>query len=293
MTCVPSRGRSLPQRSRLWKVLRLVHAALATVGFLVSPNAQAQSAEGHWAFALTPYLWLPNVNGTLRYSVPPGAAGSPDVLTGPNNYLENLQSVLMISGEARKDLWSITADVIYLDFADQASSVKAVNFGGSTVGTNLNANTSSSFRGWLATFDGGYTAVQTPRLTLDALGGVRYLGIGASTDWQLTATVTGPGAGQVFPASGRISQHADLWDAIVGVRGRVRLGQGSWGIPYYVDVGTGSSRITWQGLLGIAYGFSWGDTTLAYRHLAYDQGSNKLFQDFRFSGAALGVTFRF
>lgn len=288
----PRLSRSLPQCSRLWKVPQLVRAALTAVGFLVGSNAQAQSAEDHWTFALTPYLWLPNVNGTLKYRVPPGAAGSPEVLTGPNNYLENLQSVLMISGEARKDKWSIMADVIYLDFVDQASTVKAVNFGGSIISTNLSSNTTSSLKGWLGTLAGGYTAAQTPALTLDVLGGVRYLGIEASTDWQLTATVTGPGAGQVFPASGSISQRADLWDAIVGVRGRVRL-QGNWAIPYYLDVGTGSSDLTWQGLLGIGYGFSWGDATLAYRHLAYDQGSNKLFQDFRFSGTALGVTFRF
>jgi hypothetical protein len=293
MTPGLSHGSSLPQRSRLWKVPQLVRAALAAVGLLVGSNAEAQSAEDHWTFALTPYLWLPNVNGTLKYSVPPGAAGSPEVLTGPNNYLENLQSVLMISGEARKDKWSIMADVIYLDFADQASTVKAVNFGGSLVSTNLNASTSSSLKGWLASLAGGYTAAQTPMLTLDLLAGVRYLQIEASTDWQLTATVTGPGAGQVFPASGSISQRADLWDAIVGVRGRVRVGQGKWAIPYYLDVGTGSSALTWQGLLGIAYGFGWGDMTLAYRHLAYDQGSNKLFQDFRFNGTAVGVTFRF
>jgi hypothetical protein len=293
MTAGTSHRRSPPQSSRLWRVPQLARAALVAVGFLVSSSAQAQSAEDHWTFALTPYLWLPNVNGTLKYDVPPGAAGSPEASTGPNNYLENLQSVLMISGEARKDKWSIMADVIYLDFADQASNVKAVNFGGSTVSTNLNANTSSSFKGGLATLAGGYTVVETPVLTLDVLGGVRYLQIRASTDWQLTATVTGPGAGQVFPASGSISQRADLWDAIVGVRGRVRLGQGKWAIPYYLDVGTGSSDLTWQGLLGIAYGFGWGDATLAYRHLAYDQGSNKLFQDFRFSGPALGATFRF
>jgi len=271
----------------------MVGVGLAMVGLLWSANARAQFAEDHWTFALTPYLWLPNVNGTLNYSVPPGGAGSPEVRTGPNNYLENLQGVLMIVGEARKERWSIGADLIYLDFANQTSSVKAVNFGGSIVGTNLNASTSSSLKGWLWTLAGGYAAVQTPRATLDVIGGVRYLGIEASTNWQLTASVAGPGGGQVFPASGSISERSDLWDAIVGVRGRVQLGEGNWFMPYYLDVGTGSSNLTWQGLLGITYAFKWGDALLAYRQLFYDQAGNKLLQDFRFSGPALGVTFRF
>jgi len=271
----------------------MVGAALTGLALLSGPSAQAQSAEDRWFFTLTPYLWLPNVNGTLKYSVPPGAAGSPEVRAGPNNYLENLQSVLMISGEARKERWSIMADAIYLDFADQASTVRAVNFGGPVTSTSTNSNTNSSLKGSLWTLAGGYAAVQTPRATLNVLAGARYLGIEASTHWQLTATVSGPGAGQVFPASGSISQRADLWDGIVGVRGQVRFGEGNWFMPYYLDVGAGSSDLTWQGLLGIAYRFGWGDATLAYRHLAYDQGGNKLFQDFRFSGTALGVTFRF
>jgi len=266
-------------------------AALALLG--AAPGAHAQAGEEHWTFAVTPYVWLPNINGTFRYSVPPGATGSPDVSTGPNNYLQNLQHVLMLAGEARKEMWSIHADVIYLDFADQASSVKSVNFGGPVVGTSLNSSTNSSLKGFLGTLAGAYAFVETPRVTLEAVGGVRYLSVRASTDWQLSAAVNGPGPGQVFPASGSISQRADLWDAIVGVRGQVRLGESHWSIPYYVDAGTGSSRITWQALVGVTYAFSWGDAVLAYRTLSYDQSDDKLFQDFRFGGPTIGATFRF
>jgi hypothetical protein len=273
------------------RALGAAGAALVLLG--TSPGAYAQAREDHWTFALTPYVWLPNINGTLKYSVPPGATGSPDVSTGPNNYLQNLQHVLMLAGEARREKWSIHADAIYLDFADQASSVKSVNFGGPIVGTNLNSSTSSSLKGFLWSLDGAYAFVETPRLTLEALGGVRYLSIRASTDWQLSATVGGPGAGQVFPASGNISQRADLWDAIVGVRGQVRSDGGHWTIPYYLDAGTGSSRITWQALVGVAYAFGWGDVVLAYRTLSYDQSDDKLLQNFRFSGPAIGATFRF
>ena len=84
----------------------------------------------------------------------------------------------------------------------------------------------------------------------------------------------------------------DLWDGIVGLKGRVWLGRSNWSIPYYFDVGTGSSELTWQGLLGVAYSWEVIGVTLAYRHLYYDQKNDKLIQDMRFSGPALGVTFR-
>jgi hypothetical protein len=270
--------------------VRLLASLSFAAAIALAPTANAQD---RWTFAVTPYLWLPNVNGTLKYSLPPGGNGAPEVVVGPNDYLQNLQTVLMLAGEARKGKWSIVSDLIYLDFGSQESNVRAVNFGGSTVGTSLNADTKSSLDGLQWMLAGGYTAVQTPSLTLDILGGFRYLGIEASSHWQLTGTVTGPGGAQTFPASGSISKRTDLWDAIVGVRGRMQLGEGRWFMPYHLDVGTGSSSITWQGLLGIAYAFEWGDATLGYRHLYYDQSGDKLVQNFRFSGPSLGAAFRF
>jgi hypothetical protein len=266
---------------------------LIAVALLVLPLcAVAQEAE-HWTFTLTPYLWLPNVNGTLKYSPPPSGNGAPEVTTGPNNYLENLNAVFMLAGEARKGKWSILSDVIYLGFGSEDSTVKAVNFGGSVVSTSLNTGTKSSLTGWQWMLAGGYTVLQTPGATLDVIGGFRYLGIEARSDWQLSATVTGPGGAQTFPASGNISRRTDLWDGIIGVRGRVRLGEGAWFVPYHLDVGTGSSTFTWQGLVGIGYAFKWGDALFGYRRLYYDQSGDKLLQDFRFSGPTFGASFRF
>jgi len=259
---------------------------------MLSLPARAQEPPG-WTFAVTPYLWLPNVNGTLRYSPPPSGTGAPEVNTGPNNYLENLNGVLMLSGEARSGRWSILSDFIYLNFESQKSSVKAVDFGTSLVSTGLNASTSSSLKGVEWTLASGYTVVQTPGATLDLIGGLRYLGIEARTDWQLTGTVTGPGGAQTFPASGNASRRSDLWDGIIGMRGRVRFGESQWFMPYYLDVGTGSSTLTWQGFLGVAYAFKWNDAVFGYRRLYYDQSDSKLLQDFRFSGPSFGATFRF
>ena len=268
-------------------------AGLAAAISLMPLPLCAQQAPENWTFAVTPYLWLPNVDGTLKYTPPPGGSGGPGVGVGPNDYLENLSGALMLSGEARRGKWSIVSDLIYLNFSKEQSSVKSVDFGGSAVASTLDVGTKSSLKGLQWMLAGGYTALHTPRMTLDVLGGLRYLGIEARTDWQLAADVSGPGPGQTFPASGSISERNDLWDAIIGVRGRVRLGEGQWSMPYYVDVGTGSSTFTWQGFIAISYAFKWGDATLGYRHLYYDQSDDKLFQDFRFSGPTLGASFRF
>jgi len=278
------------KRDRLIIFAFAILAALTLCGPI---GAAAQTPGNQWEFSITPYLWLPNIDGTLKYSVPPGGGGSPEVEVGPYDYLEALRFAMMISGEVRKNRWSAFTDFIYLDFSSEKSAVKTVDFGGSLVRSSANVSTDSSLRGGAWTLGAGYAVLPGRPVDLDVFGGLRYFGIKASTDWQLTVAVTGPGGGQTFPRTGSISERVDLWDGIVGVKGRVWLGRSNWAIPYYLDAGTGSSRLTWQGMLGVAYSFKWGGVTLAYRHLYYDQKDDKLVQDMRFSGPALGVTFRF
>jgi hypothetical protein len=259
-------------------------ASLAGLALASLPAAAESAADDQWAFTVTPYLWLPNINGTLKFQLP-NLNASTGVETGPNDYLENLDFALMISGEARKGKWSVFTDVIYLDFSDENSRVRT--FDGAFVQPSIDVGTQSSLTGGVWTLVGGYAAVQEPKATLDVIGGFRYLDIEASADW----TLSGP-LGKL-PSSGSISQSEGLWDAIVGVRGQVKLGDGNWSMPYYADIGSGQSSLTWQAMAGVAYSWSWGDVGLVYRHLTYDMDDNKLLQDVEFSGPALGATFRF
>ncbi len=189
------------------KRARLIILGTLAVLALYGPlSAAAQTAGKQWEFSITPYLWLPNINGTLNYNAPSGSSGSPEVQVGPVDYLEALRFVMMISGEVRKDRWSMFTDFIYLDFSSEKSSVNAVDFGGSLVSSSANVSTSSTLRGMSWTLGGGYAVLPGRPVDLDVFGGLRYLGLHASTDWQLAVAVTGPGAGQTFPAAGSISE---------------------------------------------------------------------------------------
>ena len=80
----------------------------------------------------------------------------------------------------------------------------------------------------------------------------------------------------------------------MGLRGRIRLGESNWSFSYYGDIGAGTeSSSTYQWLVGINYDWHWGGVALVYRELQYDQGGDRLVQDLRFSGPALGISFRF
>jgi hypothetical protein len=264
-----------------------------TIGGELPARAADDPYDGDWHFAVTPYIWLPNVNGNLRIDpFPSGPGASAEAETGPNNYLENLTFALFLSGEARKGPWAVFTDIIGLDFANQESSLKSVSGPGGTIHIprDQNVNTETSLRGGVWTLAGSYTVARNDTATLDLLAGARYLVLKTQIDWDLTTTVTGPGIS--VQRSGSHSNRGDIVDGIVGLRGRLLFG-GGWFVPYYLDFGTGGSTLTWQGLAGIGYAFDWIDVLVSYRNLYYDQSSDKLLQNIRFSGGAVGLTFHF
>jgi hypothetical protein len=261
----------------------------AITGALIAAVVAATpaAAQSQWTFSLTPYLWLPNVNGKLRFEPPPSTAARPEVEVGPDNYLENLDFAFMIAAEARKGDWAFLTDIIYLDFSKEDAEVRSVSGPGGIVTGAVDTGSEASLKGLVWTLAAGRNVSRSPRATFEVLGGLRYLRLETSLDWRLAGAAGG------FAQSGSLSQKKELTDAIVGVRGQAWLGDGQWFVPYYLDAGGGSSSLTWQGMAGIGYAFKWGEALLTYRHLYYDQGSDKLVQEMEFSGPALGVRFRF
>ena len=271
------------QLTRAHLVCLAVPALLAT-----APLCRADSVPSEqWSFTLTPYVWLPTIHGTLNFNPPPPSAGAPSVALEPSRYLNNLDLALMLGFEARKGDWSILADAMYLEFSDEKAAVRSVSGPGGIVQVPVNSNTSVGLKSVIVTLAGGYTVARADSGTLDVIGGVRYMTMEASLDWQFAGSIG------LMPQAGSTSQRDELWDGIVGVRGRLNWGSSKWFTPYYLDVGTGSSALTWQALAGIGYSFGWGDVILTYRYLAYDMKDDKLLQNTSFGGLALGAAFHF
>ena len=278
----------------------LLFRAIVLTGLtLFAPlQASAQAPEDRWTYSLMPYLWLPTVKGTINYGPPPAGSHSANVDVDSGSYLDNLEFAFMINGEARKGRWLVATDIIYLDFSSADSSVKSVDFNPgpgpiNIATTSLNTGGQTKLTGWLWTAVGGYAAIRKPHAHLDVIGGFRLLDLTAKTNWQLTASVTGPGGTTPFARSGSVEKSEDVWAAIVGAKGRAKIGEGNWFANYYLDLGGASSLFTWQGAAGIGYAFKWGELLLDYRYLSYSQGGNKLIDDLSFGGLALGANFRF
>jgi hypothetical protein len=54
--------------------------------------------------------------------------------------------------------------------------------------------------------------------------------------------------------------------ALIGLCGKLAFSSdGQWFLPYYVDIGSGDSDLTWQAATGLGYGFRWGEIAGIYR----------------------------
>jgi hypothetical protein len=257
---------------------------LASAVCMIVLAAPAHAQPRDERFTITPYLWLPTVEGEFRYDVPPGAGGRPDVSVGPVDYLENLSGVFMIAGEARFDRTSVFTDFIYLDFDREDASVRSVT-GPGPIQIPIDAGSEAELSGMLWTLAGGYDVINDDNVRLQVFGGVRYLSVDSSINWRLSGPLS------LLPQSGSISRDADAWDGLVGVRGEGRYGH--WVFPYYVDIGAGDSDLTWQASVGAGYRFGWGDIRLDYRYLSYEQDGDSLVQELTFDGPAFSASFHF
>lgn len=236
----------------------------------------SESSTGDWEYGLLIYGWLPSISGDLNYDIPGSGDG---VSVDVDKILDALQMTFMGTFEARKGLWSGFTDVIYLDLAgDDSKSVGLPN--GSTIDL---FDADMELTGWVWTLGGSYSVWHNGKSHLDLLAGARLL----SLDTQVKLTGGGP-----LQSKLKVSESIDLWDGIVGAKGRIALND-RWFLNYYADVGTGDTDLTWQAVGGVGYEFNWGDVILDYRYMEYDQGSDELLQDLGFSGAMLGVAFKF
>lgn len=267
--------------------------ALATAFAL--PAGAATAGADDWQVNATLYGWFPSITGSVTFkNAPTGplaaaaraqiASQVGDISVSPDDILDALNSVFMGTLEVRKGPWGAFTDVIYMDVGADKNKDMRTLFANAPART---ANVDFGLSATIWTLAGEYRFYDSPLVSANALLGARY----ASIDNSLAITVASPLPGQLPTA--RLDANPSVWDGIIGVKGEFKPA-GNWFIPYYLDVGTGESKLTWQALLGAGYRFHWGDIVLAYRYMDYQiDNSSEADLDLAFGGVALGVTFRF
>lgn len=265
-------------------ILKLTATLLSTMLPLTSG---AQTKANEWEWGLTIYGWFPTISGQTKF---PATGSGPSIDVDADTILENLKFVFMGTLEAQKGEWGVWTDVIYMDLGNSKSGARDFTVGLRQLPADVSANLSYDIKAWVWTIAGTYSLVKTPEYSLQALAGARMIDVQQTLGWDFSGNIGSLG----LPArTGSKEVTATNWDAIIGVKGRASFGdERKWFVPYYLDIGTGQSKFTWQGIVGVGYAFSWGSIVGAWRYLDYEFDSGTSIENINFNGPAIGVVFR-
>jgi hypothetical protein len=263
----------------------LLAAALAAPLVFMSFPSQAQGTE-NWRFQAAVNIYLPDISGTTAFPLT-GASG--DATLDASTILESLKMAFMGSFEASKGQWGLFTDVLYMDIGGSRSGFREMSIGGLPIPAGANASADYDLKGWGWTLGGTWHAVTDRAATLDVIAGARLLDIEQTLTWEITGNV---GSIPVPGRAGTSKVELSNWDGIVGVKGRLALSADrKWFAPYYLDAGTGQSKLTWQAVGGVGYSFQWGDVVAAWRYLDYDMKSGNAVESLTFNGPSLSAVF--
>ncbi len=262
----------------------LVMTTVLACAALAPGAASAQSADA-WRFHAILYGYLPSVGGSTAFP----QAGSP-VSVDADTIIDDLNGAFMGTFEAERGRWGVFTDVMYLDVDGSKSQTRDIAIGGSQIPADATASLDMNLKGWVWTIAGTYQVVTDPKAPVQVLLGARLVDIEENLRWQTSGNV---GSIPLPGRQGDVSDKSSNWDAIIGVKGRLAFGSnGEWFIPYYADVGTGQSDLTWQAIAGLGYSFKWGEVLAAWRYLDYEMDSGSAIKSIDFNGPAIGVGFR-
>jgi hypothetical protein len=253
---------------------------------LIPATSRAEEPADKWEWRVTLYGWFPSIDGSTQF---PTGGGGPSIKVDASSIIGDLKFAAMGTFEARKGRWGAWTDVLYVDVGGSSSGSRDFTIGGTRIPADVNVDANLNINSWIVTAAGTYLVSRTPRNETQLLAGVRMVNMDQTLDWSADGNIGPIG----LPGhSGRGDVSATDWDGIIGVKGTATLSaNGHWILPYYLDVGTGQSDLTWQSFAAIGYRFKWGATTLGWRYLDYQFDSSESFEDLSMNGPFLGLSF--
>ncbi len=275
-------------RSRTFAAIVVAFAAGALLPASAAAQAMQSMDAGKWRYTASMYGFVPEINGTVNL---PGDTGSTDLHVSMSDVLRHLKMTFMGTFDAHNGRWGVFTDFIYVDLGGAKSTTRDFSVGGIGIPATATANLSLDFKSIIWSVAGDYRVASDPSLTMDVLGGARMLKARPTLQYTITGDI-----GPIPIPGGRAGSkevNETLWDGIVGVKGRYAFGdQKRWFAPFYADVGTGESRLTWQLAGGVGYRYDWGSVAVLYRYLAWEGKAGKPIADLDMGGPMLGVVFQ-
>ena len=273
--------------NRILPLAAALAVAIVMPGLAAAEPVVTEGTRGNdgWQFGALVYLYYADVRTVA--TLPNGSTS--DVTIDASDLLNNLQFAAMGSFEARKGQWGVFSDLIYMDVSKSKSQFHQLTLGNVGLPADVSANVDFGLKSLVWTIAGTYRVVAKPGTVMDLIAGARLLDTRVSLAYTLNGNV-GPIPIPERTGNSEVTDHNI--DGLVGLKGRVSFGNDlKWFVPYYGDVGTGDSELTWQVMSGLGYGFNWGEVIGGWRYVDYKFKSDSPVDSESFNGPLLGVAF--
>jgi len=248
----------------------LLGTARAEEATTTPPAAEPQARLN---FALTPYLWIAGISGSVR--TPFSRVPERSVEASFGDTFSNLSGfAFMGAAEMRYGRFGLMTDILTLSVESDLSTPRDRLFAGGTGRVSVTmGSVLATYRPW----EDGTNALD--------------LGVGFRP-WSVSTRLT---LNEGLLAARTLKPSANWVDPVLALRYTRNLG-GGWGASFYGDVGGfgAGSEVTWQLLGTINYQVTDSIALRAgYRHLQVDHRRRGTDIDIGLSGPVLGASFRF
>lgn len=247
---------------------------LTLLAFGAAPS-WAADRDDDLRYSITPYLWATRMKGDVKAGRLPET--TMDIKF--SDILDVLDFGFMTAVEIRKGRLGFLFDGIYMNVSDSADTRSA----NGAVSVSAEAEVRQTMLAFAAAW-----RVLEERLSVDAVGGIRYNKIDVDVD--IDARLFGGPSGSV----GR-SGDKDWVDPYLGLRLIVPVA-GGLSLVGYIDAGGFGvgSDFTWQGLAGLEYALSESFiASFGYRYLKVDYDKDGFSYDMANDGLYAGMTMAF
>jgi|SRR5690625_56159 len=255
-------------RGRTRIVSFLLLALTISAKALTTVHAETSTQNKGWRFQITPYLWLPKLNGRLNHNVP--NVPNVSISRSRSDVLHDLNSAAFIGVTARKNQWVIAGDYSYASLSE-------------TDGLPYGFSAKVKTKQHIVSLLGGMHLPTGNNHGLDLLGGARY--------WDVRTNLS------IQPINTTRKLKKSFVEPVVALRGRIRFGNNNrWSAVGYVDAGGvgNNSRHSRQAFATLNYAIKPNQhISLGYRYLKlkYKTGGQKLSVDY--SGPLIGYSYQF
>jgi hypothetical protein len=262
--------------------------ALFVLAFAMGAGAQTinpmPKVSDDWRFSVSINAWAPE-----SWTTTTAGKLSKSTYSSISDNLNSAGGFAQLTGEAHKGNWGVMADLVYWQMLGSGSKTR---YAPSRDDASLYAGVNGKDTQTILTMAATYTAYNSTSLYLDGLAGVRY--ITSTTTLDATAKLALDGT-TIASATKYPSATNQTMDPVIGFKGRARIADTSWFVPFYADIGKGpsSNNGTWQTLIGIGNAYSWGDVTLAYRAMSFHLNGTVGKTNYTNAGPQLSATFNF